>query len=90
MARKEGEKRLYYHGLKEQKKLNVSMLKYLSLLISVIGVGLLLVAAQVAQAPMAKVSDVYGSYMMNYAVVRISGTVASVPKVSESGGGSCP
>lgn len=86
MARKEGEKRLYYHGLKEQKKLNVSMLKYLSLLISVIGVGLLLVAAQVAQAPMAKVSDVYGSYMMNYAVVRISGTVASVPKVSESGG----
>lgn len=86
MAGIESEKRLYYHGLKEQKKLDVSRLKYLSLLISIIGVAVLLVAAQTAQAPLIKVNDVYGSYLMNYAVVRINGTVVSVPYVSDSGG----
>jgi len=86
MAGKEGEKKLYYHGLKEQKKLDVSRLKYISLLLSVVGVALLLVAAQSAQAPMAKVNDVYGNYLMNYAVVRVEGDVVTVPYVSESGG----
>ena len=86
MAGKEGEKKLYYHGLKEQKKLDVSRLKYLSLLLSVIGVAVLLVAAQSAQAPLVKVSDVYGNYLMNYAVVRINGTVVTVPYVSQTGG----
>lgn len=86
MTEKKREKKLYYHGLKEQKKLDVSRLKYISLLLSVIGVAIILVAAQSAQAPLMKVSDVYGNYMMNYAVVRVSGTVASVPYVSQSGG----
>lgn len=86
MAGKEGEKRLYYHGLKEEKRLDVSRLKYLSLLLSVIGVAVLLVAAQGAQAPLVKVSDVYGNYLMNYAVVRINGTVTTVPYVSQTGG----
>lgn len=86
MAKEKQEKKLYYHGLKEQKKIDVSKLKYLSLLLSVIGVAVLLVAAQSAQAPLMKVSDVTGNYMMNYAVVRLSGTIASVPYVSESGG----
>ncbi|CAD5245202.1 OB-fold nucleic acid binding domain-containing protein [Thermococcus camini] len=86
MSGKEGEKKLYYHGLKEQKKLNVSRIKYLSVLLSVIGVALLLVAAQSAQAPLVRVSDVYGNYLMNYAVVRINGTVITVPYVSQTGG----
>lgn len=87
MAGEKQEKKLYYHGLKEQKKIDVSKLKYLSLLLSVIGVAVLLVAAQSAQAPpLMKVSDVTGNYMMNYAVVRLSGTISSVPYVSESGG----
>ncbi|NJE61992.1 hypothetical protein [Thermococcus sp. 21S7] len=86
MAGKKGEKKLYYHGLTEQKKLDVSRLKYLSLILSVIGVAVLLVAAQTAQAPLINVGDVYGSYMMNYAVVRINGTVVTVPYVSETGG----
>ncbi|ASJ08073.1 hypothetical protein A3L11_02065 [Thermococcus siculi] len=86
MTGKEGEKKLYYHGLTEQKRLDMSRLKYLALIISVIGVAVLLVAAQSAQAPLMKVSDVYGNYMMNYAVVRINGTVTSVPYVSETGG----
>ncbi|WP_297464747.1 OB-fold nucleic acid binding domain-containing protein [Thermococcus sp.] len=86
MDGKKGEKKLYYHGLTEQKKLDVSRLKYLSLIISVIGVAVLLVAAQSAQAPLVKVGDVYGNYLMNYAVVRINGTVTTVPYVSESGG----
>ncbi len=83
---KKGEKKLYYHGLTEQKKLDVSKLKYISLLISVIGVALLLVAAQGAQAPLMKVGDVYGNYLMNYAVVRVQGTVTGVPRVAETGG----
>ncbi|MEO2151410.1 MAG: DNA-binding protein, partial [Thermococcus sp.] len=78
MTEKEGEKKLYYHGLKEQKKLDVSRLKYFSLLRSIRGVAILLVAAQGAQAPLVKVSDVYGNYLMNYAVVRINGTVITV------------
>ncbi|MBP1911373.1 hypothetical protein [Thermococcus stetteri] len=86
MAGEREEKKLYYHGLKEQKKLDVSKLKYLSILLSVIGVAVLLVAAQGAQAPLMKVSDVTGNYLMNYAVVRLSGVVASVPHVSLSGG----
>ena len=86
MAGMEGEKKLYYHGLKEQKRLDVSRLKYLSLLISVIGVAILLMVAQTAQAPLTKVNDVYGNYLMNYAVVRINGTVVSVPYVSSTGG----
>ncbi|ASJ01795.1 hypothetical protein A3L09_00225 [Thermococcus profundus] len=86
MAGEKEEKKLYYHGLKEQKKLDVSRLKYLSLLLSVIGVAVLLVVAQGAQAPLMDVKEVTGNYMMNYAVVRLSGTVASVPYVSESGG----
>ncbi|KUH33333.1 hypothetical protein APY94_06240 [Thermococcus celericrescens] len=86
MSGKKGEKKLYYHGLKEQKKLNVSRLKYLSILLSVIGVAVLLVAAQSAQAPLVRVSDVYGNYLMNYAVVRINGTVVTVPYVSQTGG----
>lgn len=86
MEEKKGEKKLYYHGLTEQKKLDVSRLKYISVLVAVIGVALLLVAAQGARAPLTKVSDVYGNYLMNYAVVRINGTVVTVPYVSESGG----
>jgi DNA/RNA endonuclease YhcR with UshA esterase domain len=86
MAEKRVEKSLYYHGLKEQKKLDVSRLKYFSILLSVIGVAVLLVAAQGAQAPLMHVSEVTGNYMMNYAVVRLSGTVASVPYVSTTGG----
>ncbi|QDA30341.1 hypothetical protein FH039_00145 [Thermococcus indicus] len=86
MSGKKGEKKLYYHGLKEQKKLDVSRLKYLSILLSVIGVAVLLVAAQSAQAPLVRVSDVYGNYLMNYAVVRINGTVVTVPYVSQTGG----
>ncbi len=86
MTEKKGEKKLYYHGLKEQKKLDVSRLKYFSLLLSIIGVAVLLVAAQGAQAPLVKVSDVYGNYLMNYAVVRINGTVTTVPYVSQTGG----
>ncbi|EEB73572.1 DNA-binding protein [Thermococcus sp. AM4] len=84
-SRKE-EKKLYYHGLKEQKKIDVSKLKYVSLVIAVLGVALILIAAQGAQAPMAKISDVYGNYLMNYAVVRVEGNVVSVPYVSETGG----
>ena len=84
-SRKE-EKKLYYHGLKEQKKIDVSKLKYVSLVIAVLGVALILIAAQSAKAPMAKISDVYGNYLMNYAVVRVEGNVVSVPYVSESGG----
>jgi len=83
---KKEQKRLYYHGLKEQKKIDVSRLKYISIIIAVLGVALILIAAQSAQAPMAKVSDVYGNYLMNYAVVRVKGNVTSVPYVSESGG----
>ncbi|ASJ05414.1 OB-fold nucleic acid binding domain-containing protein [Thermococcus barossii] len=86
MTERKGEKKLYYHGLKEQKRLDVSRLKYLSLLLSVIGVAVLLVAAQSAQAPLVRVSDVYGNYLMNYAVVRINGTVVTVPYVSQTGG----
>lgn len=86
MNGKRDEKKLYYHGLTEQKKLDVSKLKYASLIISVIGVALLLVAAQGAQAPLMKVGDVYGNYLMNYAVVRVNGTVTTVPYVSETGG----
>ncbi len=86
MEKRKGEKKLYYHGLTEQKKLDMSKLKYLSVLISVIGVALLLVAAQGAQAPLMKVSDVYGNYLMNYAVVRVNGTVTGVPRVSDTGG----
>ncbi|AJC71516.1 DNA-binding protein [Thermococcus guaymasensis DSM 11113] len=83
---KEEQKRLYYHGLKEQKKIDVSRLKYISLIIAVLGVALILIAAQGAQAPLMKVNDVYGNYLMNYAVVRINGTVVTVPYVSQSGG----
>ena len=86
MGGKKGEKKLYYHGLTEQKRLDVSKLKYISLIISIIGVAVLLVAAQSAQAPLMKVGDVYGNYLMNYAVVRVNGTVTTVPYVSESGG----
>ena len=80
------EKRLYYHGLKETKRMNVSLLKYISVLISVLGVALMLIFAQAAEAPAVKISDAYGNYMMNYAVVKVTGTVVSVPRVSESGG----
>jgi DNA/RNA endonuclease YhcR with UshA esterase domain len=80
------EKKLYYHGLTEQKKLDVSKLKLLSLIIAVLGVAVVLIAAQSAQAPLAKVSDVYGNYLMNYAVVRVKGNVTAVPYVSNSGG----
>ena len=80
------EKKLYYHGLTEQKKLDVSKLKLVSLIIAVLGVAVVLIAAQSAQAPMAKVSDVYGNYLMNYAVVRVEGNVTTVPYVSDSGG----
>ena len=80
------EKSLYYHGLKEQKRLDVSKLKYFSVLLAVIGVAVLLVAAQGAQAPLMHVKEVTGNYMMNYAVIRVSGMVVNVPHVSITGG----
>lgn len=81
-----GEKKLYYHGLIEQKRIDISKLKVLSIILAVAGLALILIAAQSAQAPLAKVGDVYGNYLMNYAVVRVEGNVSEVPSVSESGG----
>jgi len=81
-----GEKKLYYHGLIEQKRIDISKLKVLSLILAVVGLAVILIAAQSAQAPLAKVGDVYGNYLMNYAVVRVEGNVSEVPSVSESGG----
>lgn len=72
---------LYYHGIKPLKKIDLSRLKYLSIVFVALGLISIYYLATVAPAIYASIQDVYGNYLYNYAVVVIEGNITDIPSV---------
>lgn len=77
---------LYSRGNKPRRKVDLRALALLSLALSVAGLVIIVALGQTASAPLAKISDVYGNFLMNYATVRLQGKVSSMPYVDNSTG----
>ncbi len=77
---------LYSRGAKPRRKVDLRLLAALSLLLSVAGLVVIVSLGQAAQAPLVRISDVYGNFLMNYATVRVRGRVTAIPYVDNSTG----
>jgi len=77
---------LYRRGARPRKRISMRLLTAASTAASVAGLIVILVLARGAEAPLMSISDVYGNYLMNYAVVRLQGVVDGVPYLDNSTG----
>ncbi len=77
---------LYSRGAKPRRRVDLRLLAALSLLLSVAGLVVVVTLGQAARAPLVKISDVYGNFLMNYATVRVRGRVTAIPYVDNSTG----
>ena len=77
---------LYSRGAKPRRKVNLKLLAAVSVVLSVAGLAVIVALGQAAQAPLVRISDVYGNFLMNYATVRVRGKVTSIPYVDNSTG----
>jgi len=77
---------LYTRGSKPARRVDLRLLALLSILLSVSGLVVVVTLGQAASAPLVKIGDVYGNFLMNYATVRVRGKVTSLPYVDNSTG----